>query len=170
MRYQQAANGIVPQVNLLGLTAALAAYIQCEAWHKELLTYLNGNRDFLVDYIQERVARLEISRIFVNGLRAHSLPKEDEQYLAQIIAQRTGLSPIDAEKRVSDVFNKAHAEIENTEQNARQTADHAHKVAAYSTLWMFIALLSGAFVASLAATFGGRKRDRVIHSANTSFS
>ena len=88
----------------------------------------------------------------------------------QIIAQWTVLSPADAEKRVSDVFNKAHTAMMNTEQNAKQTADQTRKAAAYSALWMFVALLSGAFVASLAATFGGRQRDRVIHSASTSFS
>jgi hypothetical protein len=88
----------------------------------------------------------------------------------QIIAQRTGLSPVDAEKRVSDVFNKAHTAIMDKEQNTKQIADQVRKAAAYSALWMFVALLSGAFVASLAATFGGRQRDRVIHSASTSFS
>lgn len=116
------------------------------------------------------VAWLEASRIFANGLRAKSLPSEDQQYLVRIIAQWTGLSPVDAEKRVSDVFNKAHTAIMDKEQNAKQIADQARKAAAYSALWMFVALLSGAFVASLAATFGGRQRDRVIHSASTSFS
>ena len=114
--------------------------------------------------------RLEVTRIFAYGLRANSLPPEDQQYLAQIIVQRTGLPPHDAEKRVSDVFNKAHAAIENTEQNLRQIADQARKAAAYSALWVFVALLSGAFVASLAATFGGRQRDRIIHSVSTRFS
>lgn len=114
--------------------------------------------------------RLEVSRIFVNGLRANSLPSEDRQYLAQVIAKRTGLATADAEKRVSDIFNKAHAEIVSTEQNAKQAADNARKAAAYSALWMFIALLSGAFVASLAATFGGRQRDRVIHNRSMPFS
>ena len=123
--------------------------------------------DTIRDFSAER---LEAGRIFANGLRANSLPPEDQQYLAQIIAQRTGLSPADAEKRVGDVFDKAHTAIVNTEQNARQTADHVRKVAAYSALWMFVALLSGAFVASLAATLGGRQRDRVIHTDSTSFS
>lgn len=115
-------------------------------------------------------ARLEVSRIFVNGLRVNSLPPEDRQYLAKVIAQRTGLSTADAEKRVSDVFNSAHTAIVNTEQSAKQTADDTRKAAAYSALWMFVALLSGAFVASLAATFGGRQRDRVIHTDSTSLS
>jgi hypothetical protein len=109
-----------------------------------------------------------VGRIFAHGIRSNGLPSEDRQYLVQIIAKRTGLSPSDAEKRVSAVFNEAHTAIVNSEQSAKQTADSARKAAAYSALWMFVALLSGAFVASLAATFGGRQRDRVIHTGNSS--
>ena len=116
----------------------------------------------------DSAAHLEAGRIFVNGIRSNGLPPEDRQYLAQVIAKGTGLSASDAEKRVSDVFNKAHTEIANAEQNAKQAADRARKAAAYSALWMFVALLSGAFVASLAATFGGKQRDRVIHTGNSS--
>lgn len=116
----------------------------------------------------DSAARLEAGRIFANGIRSNGLPPEDRQYLAQVVAKRTGLSASDAEKRVSDVFNKAHTEIANAEQNAKEAADRARKAAAYSALWMFVALLSGAFVASLAATFGGRQRDRVIHTGNSS--
>lgn len=57
-RYQLAAQGIVPQVNLLGFTAALAAYKNCETWHKELMIYLNGNRNFFIDYVQEHLPML----------------------------------------------------------------------------------------------------------------
>jgi hypothetical protein len=116
----------------------------------------------------DSAARLEVGRIFANGIRSNGLPPEDRQYLAQVIGKRTGLSPSDAEKRVSDAFNKAHAAIANAEQSAKQAADSARKAAAYSALWMFVALLSGAFVASLAATFGGRQRDRVIHTGSSS--
>lgn len=108
-------------------------------------------------------AWFESGRIVANALRSNSLPPEDRKYLAQVVAMRTGMPLSDAEKRVSEVFNKANAAIANAEQSARQAADKARKAAAYSALWMFVALLSGAFVASLAATFGGRQRDRVIH-------
>jgi cystathionine beta-lyase len=57
-RYQLAAQGIVPQVNLLGFTAALAAYKNCETWHKELMIYLNGNRNYFIDYVQEHLPML----------------------------------------------------------------------------------------------------------------
>ena len=116
----------------------------------------------------DSAARLEVGRIFAYGIRSNGLPPEDRQYLAQVIAKRTGLSPSDAEKRISDTFIKAHTVIANAEQSAKQAADSARKAAAYSALWMFVALLSGAFVASLAATFGGRQRDRVVHTGTSS--
>ena len=38
-------------------------------------------------------------------------------------------------------------------------ADKARKMSAYGSLWLFISLLIGAFVASLTAVYGGRQRD-----------
>lgn len=46
-----------------------------------------------------------------------------------------------------------------TEQTLREAADDARKAAAAFSLWAFAALLTGAFVASFAATVGGRARD-----------
>jgi hypothetical protein len=42
-----------------------------------------------------------------------------------------------------------------------QAMERARSVAAQSALWTFLALLVGAFAASLAATIGGRQRDRL---------
>ena len=39
--------GIVPDVNLLGYTAAIAAYKDGDEWNKEQLNYLRKNRDYL---------------------------------------------------------------------------------------------------------------------------
>lgn len=47
MAFHQAMAGIVPHVNTLGFTAALAAYSHGEEWRQELLRYLRGNRDLL---------------------------------------------------------------------------------------------------------------------------
>jgi hypothetical protein len=101
----------------------------------------------------------EVTRIFMNVSRSEPLPPEDARYVAQVVAQRTGLSPQDAEKRVADVFAKARAKVRDAEMAAREAADKARKASAYSALWLFVSLLIGAFVASLAATFGGRRRD-----------
>jgi cystathionine beta-lyase len=51
-RFQQAMRGIVPDANVLGLTAALAAYQHGGAWLRDLLDYLAANRAFLVDAIE----------------------------------------------------------------------------------------------------------------------
>jgi hypothetical protein len=101
----------------------------------------------------------EVSRIFMNVSRSEPLPPEDIRYVGQIVAQRTGLSQQDAEKRVTDVYAKAQAKVRDAEVAAREAADKARKGSAYSALWLFVSLLIGAFVASLAATFGGRRRD-----------
>ncbi len=44
---------------------------------------------------------------------------------------------------------------------ARQAEDTARRVTAHFLLWLFLALLAGAFSASYAATIGGRQRDHV---------
>lgn len=101
----------------------------------------------------------EVSRIFMNVSRAQPLPPEDIQYVGQLVAQRTGLSQKNAEKRVTDLYARAQAKLNAAEVAAKDTADKARKASAYAALWMFVSLLIGAFVASLAATYGGRQRD-----------
>lgn len=90
----------------------------------------------------------EAGRIFAHSLR--DVSASDAAYLAQLVAARTGLSPNDAEKRVSQTI-----------ADARQTEDELRKATAHILLWIFIALLTGAFCASYAATIGGRQRDQV---------
>jgi cystathionine beta-lyase len=50
-RLQQAGAGLVPDVNVLGLVAGSAAYQDGQAWLEELLAYLEGNRDYLVENV-----------------------------------------------------------------------------------------------------------------------
>ncbi|MBF0408444.1 MAG: hypothetical protein HQM10_13925 [Candidatus Riflebacteria bacterium] len=94
--------------------------------------------------------RSEAGGILANALGQKELPASDKIWLTQIVAIKTGLQQIDAEKRVSDVF-----------VNARESTEGARKAAAHLLLWLFIALLSGAFCASFAATIGGRQRDNL---------
>jgi hypothetical protein len=101
----------------------------------------------------------EVSRIFMNISATQPLPVEDLRYVGQLVAQRTGLSQADAEKRVAAVYAKAQAKLQDAQVAAQDAADKARKASAYSALWLFVSLLVGAFVASLAATFGGRLRD-----------
>lgn len=101
----------------------------------------------------------ETGRIFATSLANGSMTPEDTKYLGQMVAQRTGLAPADAEKRVTDTFNKAQAKTKDAEAAAKDAADKARKSSAYAALWLFVSLLVGAFVASLSATVGGRQRD-----------
>ena len=94
--------------------------------------------------------RAEVGGIFANALRQKEIPAADKTYLAQLVTAKTGLQQADSEKRLSDVFAEA-----------REAADAARKAAAHLLLWLFIALLIGAFCASYAATIGGRQRDNV---------
>ncbi len=50
-QFKHAMRGIVPDANILSLTAALAAYRHGGDWLRELLVYLAANRDFAADYI-----------------------------------------------------------------------------------------------------------------------
>lgn len=105
------------------------------------------------------VITTEVTRIFMNGIRTGALPAEDGKYVGQVVAQRTGLSQQDAEKRVTDAFAKAQAALNDAKAKAQEAADAARKASAYASLWLVISMLVGAFVASFAATYGGRRRD-----------
>lgn len=71
----------------------------------------------------------------------------------------SGLSQVDAEKRVSATFSKLQSNLNNAKVAAADAAEKVRKASAYTALWLFISLLAGAFVASVSATLGGRQRD-----------
>ncbi|UXB19380.1 hypothetical protein K7566_17455 [Stenotrophomonas maltophilia] len=106
-----------------------------------------------------REVRAEVKRIIVNSLQGDGLDPADTQYLAQLIARETGMSPAEAQARVTDVQTRMRAVLEKARNTAKQAADDARKATAYAALWLFITLLIGAFFASLSATWGGRRRD-----------
>jgi len=96
----------------------------------------------------------EIGRILLSGATGE-ISADDKAYLAQLISTRTGLSQADAEKRVNDVLGQ----IEATKAQAQKTADDARKAGIELSLLMFLSLLVGAFIACVAAAYGGRLRD-----------
>ena len=101
----------------------------------------------------------EVSRIFRTTVRMGPMATEDVRYVGQLVAQRTGLTQQEAEKRVTDTYARMQTKLRDIETAAREAADKARKASAYAALWLFISLLIGAFVASLSATYGGRSRD-----------
>jgi hypothetical protein len=101
----------------------------------------------------------EVARIFANALKTGTLPAADSAYLAQMVSMMTGLSQAEAQMRVNDTFTQFKQTVQQAKTEAQQAADTARKASAYTALLLVVALLVGAFVASWAATFGGRLRD-----------
>jgi hypothetical protein len=94
-------------------------------------------------------SRGEMVRLFTRSFRSGSeLKPADREYVAKVVAARTGLSQADADKRVTEVVTQAKADL-----------DAARKASAQLAFWLTASLLLGAFCASLAATEGGGLRD-----------
>ncbi|MGP1609419.1 MAG: hypothetical protein ACTS5G_01840, partial [Burkholderiales bacterium] len=85
----------------------------------------------------------EVARILLNSIRTGALPPEDTRYVGQLVAQRTGMSQQYAEKRVTDIYTRAQARLQETETATKDAADKARKATAYSALWIFVSLLIG---------------------------
>ena len=102
--------------------------------------------------------RAEATRIILSGLRDGDVPPADKTYLAQLVSARTGLSQADAEKRVNEVIAKA----KDAETKARQAADTARKTAAAIAYFTAFSMLIGAFIAAVAATIAGHRRDEAL--------
>jgi hypothetical protein len=94
-------------------------------------------------------ARAEVTRLWTStfGQNAELAPA-DRTYVARLVAARTGMSQVEAEKRVDDVIVEAKA-----------ATDRARAAAAKLAFWLTASLLFGAFAASLAAAEGGQMRD-----------
>jgi hypothetical protein len=99
--------------------------------------------------------RTEAARIIVSGLRNGDVPPADKTYLSELVAARTGISQADAQKRVDDVIAKA----KDAEVRLRQAADTARKTAAAAAFFAAFSMLVGAFIAAVAATIAGHRRD-----------
>jgi hypothetical protein len=100
---------------------------------------------------QDETGRREATTILVLSLQRGELAPADKSYLDQEVMAKTGLSQADADKRVADAF-----------VGAQTAAEATRKTLAHTLLWTFVALLIGAFCASLAGTIGGRQRDHVV--------
>ncbi|HEY4254269.1 MAG TPA: hypothetical protein VGM87_23890 [Roseomonas sp.] len=97
----------------------------------------------------------EVTTILGNAVTTGQLPTGDRDYLAQVVAARTGIAADEARTRVDQAFTKAR----EAAQRAQQAADAARKAAARLALFTALSMLIGAFVAAVAAAYGGHLRD-----------
>lgn len=114
-----------------------------------------------VDPAAQAALNSEARNILLRALSTGTLANDDAQHLGRRVADATGMGQAEAERRVRETFTQLQARAKELETRARATADEARKASVHASLWTFIALLAGAFVASLMATFGGRQRDRI---------
>ena len=59
-KLEKARRGLLGHVNLLGLVAGTSAYSEGDPWLSELMVTLEGNRDFLVKFIRERMPEITL--------------------------------------------------------------------------------------------------------------
>jgi hypothetical protein len=100
-------------------------------------------------------ARPQITRILAKGLTTDDVPGEDRAYLAQLVSSQTGTSLADAQARVDSAVTK----IQAAKLQAKQAADKARKAAEVASILTALAMLIGAFIASVSAALGGKLRD-----------
>mgnify|MGYP001813764439 CR=1 FL=1 len=75
--------------NILGATALVAAYTEGEAWLEALLAYLEGNLEYIQEYLAEKLPMLRLG-------------KPDSLYLAWIDCRRLGLPGSELTQRLRD--------------------------------------------------------------------
>lgn len=61
--FQRALRGMGSHVSILSQEAGLAAYRDCEDWRLELMDYLEGNRDFAMNFIKENIPAIRLNKI-----------------------------------------------------------------------------------------------------------
>jgi len=99
-------------------------------------------------------AKAEAGRILATGATG-DISQSDHDYLVQLVASRTGLTPPDAGKRVDEVI----AQEKQVVEKAKVAADKARKAAAAFSIYTAVSMLIGAFIACVAGAIGGRQRD-----------
>lgn len=99
--------------------------------------------------------RREVARILTLGTVRGDVNANDQAYIADLIAARTGLSETEAQQRVTEVLAEA-----------RRKADAARKLGVVLGFFTAAALVVGAATAAWAATLGGRHRDRGIDASD----
>lgn len=154
-------NSGMESINTMASSSQMASKTKGEnstqAYYLDSLFRKDATADLEIKGIAEdrKLPLAEVSRIYAKSLQSGGIQPNDTQYLGQLVSKNTGLTQDEAEKRV----NEAYTSIYNAELALKDKANQARKASAYVTLWGFIALLIGAFSASLSATWGGRCRD-----------
>jgi cystathionine beta-lyase len=94
-RLEQSMQGLVMWVNLIGLTAALAAYRDGQEWLDQVLHYLQGNRDYLYEYVRDQLPMLQMVKpegTYLAWLDCHNAGIQGSPYEFFLKEARVGLN------------------------------------------------------------------------------
>jgi hypothetical protein len=98
----------------------------------------------------------QATTLITRSLASGTLAPDDRDYLAGIVAQRTGQTPEEAQAQVDEAF----AEAQQLYEQAVDAAEQARVATAIAAFLIAATLLASGAAAYLAATTGGDHRDR----------
>lgn len=61
--WRNISHGTLPGVNLMGIVAAEAGYSEGQEWLEQVLAYLQGNRDLLLEYFREKMPGIGMCKV-----------------------------------------------------------------------------------------------------------
>jgi hypothetical protein len=102
--------------------------------------------------------RGEVGRIIAGALEDDELADADRQYLASIVAARSGLTQEEAQARVDETWSQAQ-QARAVAEEAAETARRVGLIAAFLTAASLFASAIGAY---FGATLGGNHRDKQV--------
>jgi hypothetical protein len=105
------------------------------------------------------VATAEVGRILAVSVANGDISQADRQYLASLIASRTGMSQADSERRVTEVWDRYKSIRAEAETKARDAAETARKSGILAALLAAAVSLAGLAAAVWAAGIGSAHRD-----------
>ena len=157
-------SGVMGTAAIVGQTAGAAASATGTAISQAVDTL--GPNDLLVDRTLrgapgsspiDEGTRGEVGRILLSSITSdEGMTDADRQYLVSVVAERAGISPEEAERRIDEIAAQA-AEFE---QQARATADQARPVAMMAAFIAAASLIVSAAAAYFGGTMGGNHRDK----------
>ncbi len=98
--------------------------------------------------VDPAAARDEVTRILARSAARGEIADQDKTYIARLVAARTGVEPVEAERRVNQVV-----------ADAKQAAETARRAGIWTAFLTAAALLTGAAAAWWGASAGGKHRD-----------
>lgn len=98
--------------------------------------------------VDPAAARGEVARILARSAVRGEIVAADRTYIARLVAARTGVEPLEAERRIDQVM-----------ADAKKAADTARRTGIWTAFLTAAVLLTGAAAAWWAASAGGRHRD-----------